>query len=75
METSQSERAAVALAKSPTVPLAVLVEAVAVLRALHKLGANEYVPARVLVDASLAFASLGYYVDQMLAAQAVGVTS
>ena len=75
MEISQIERAAVAAVQSPMVPLAVLVESLAVLRAVDRLGASEMVPVKVLVDATVATARLGFYVDKMLAAQQVGVTA
>ena len=74
MENSQVERAAVAAVQSPTVPLSALVEALAVLRAVHALKASDVVPISVLVDANVAKTRLGFWVDQMLAAQAVGVT-
>ena len=75
MEHSLIERAAVAAVQSPTVPLSVLVGSLAVLRAVHGLGASEMVPVKVLVDATVATARLGFYVDKMLAAQQVGVAA
>ena len=75
METSQSERAAVAAVQSPTVPLSVLVQALAVLQAVHELRPSQAMPGRLHVAASVATGSLGHYVEHLMAAQAVGVTS
>ena len=75
MENSQVKRAAVAAAQPLTVPLDVLVECLAALRAIKDLGASDVVPIPTLVDARVAQIRLGFYLDEMLAAQQVGVTA
>ena len=75
MENRQVERAAVAAVAAPTVPLKTLVEALAVLMAIHESRASDVLPIKLLVAASIAAGQLGHYVNQMLAAQQVGVTA
>ena len=75
METSQSERAAVALAKSPTVPLAVLVQALNALNRSLSQRHSETTSFDTYEVLARASGSLGFYVDQMLGAQQVGVTA
>ena len=75
MENSQIERAAVARVAAPTVPLKTLVECRDALMAIHALRCTEVVPVKVLVAVSVAAGQLDYYVNQLLAAQSVGVTA
>ena len=75
METSQSERAAVAAVQSPTVPLAVLVQALNALNRSLSQRHSETTSFDTYEVLARASGSLGYYVDRMLAAQAVGVMS
>ena len=75
MENSQVERSAVAAVATPKISLKVLVDALAVLRAVDALKAGEVVPVSTLVAASMAALFLGAHVDRMLDAQSVGVTA
>lgn len=57
------------------ITLKVLVEALAVIRAVRALKTSDVVPVKVLVAAGLAEMDLGYHVDRILAAQQVEVAA
>ena len=75
MENIKFERAAVARVAAPTVPLKTLVECRDALMAIHALRCTDVVPVKTLVAVSVAVGQLDYYVNLLLAAHQVGVTS
>ena len=75
MENSRIERAAVAAVQAPTVPLAVLVEALAALKVAMNQPTHQTTPFETYQLLARSVGKLGYSVDKMLAAQAVGVTA
>ena len=75
METSQSERAAVAAVAAPTVPLKAMLRALAALEAVVELRFDSKVPGALFLQVAQARNVLEACLEPILAAQAVGVTS